>query len=70
MARAKGLVMSNSIKDIEWVSNHTGVPVNTLRYYRQRGEGPRSFKLGRRVMYAVEDVEAWIDAARKVGASA
>lgn len=34
----------------------------TLRYWRHRGEGPLSFKLGRRVMYRRADVEAWIEA--------
>lgn len=47
-----------------WVSEHTGIPLSTLRHYRLNGLGPRSFKLGRRVMYALEDVEAWIEAAR------
>jgi len=47
-----------------WVSERTGIPLSTLRYYRLNGLGPRSFKLGRRVMYAIDDVEAWIEAAR------
>ncbi len=53
------------IKDMQWVSERTGIPINTLRWYRHTSVGPRSFKLGRRVMYAVEDVEAWIDDARR-----
>ena len=32
----------------------------TLRYWRHVGKGPRSFRPGRRVLYAVEDVEAWL----------
>lgn len=49
---------------IEEVSERTGVPVSTLRYWRLRdvGEGPKSVRLGRRVVYSAEDVEAWIDA--------
>lgn len=36
-------------------------PAETLRYWRHVGKGPKSFKLGgRRVLYAVEDVEAFI----------
>jgi excisionase family DNA binding protein len=35
-------------------------PVETLRYWRWRGEGPPSFKIGRRVLYARTDVEHWI----------
>lgn len=63
--------MDSSIKSMEWVSERTGIPINTLRYYRHKGIGPKSFKLGgRRVMYDESDVEAWIENARKVGASA
>lgn len=51
------------------VSGATRVPVNTLRYYRSIGKGgPKHFKLGRRVLYARSDVEAWIDAARNAEA--
>jgi excisionase family DNA binding protein len=35
-------------------------PVETCRYWRHVSKGPKSFKLGRRVLYALEDVEAWI----------
>ncbi len=36
----------------------------TVRYWRHIGRGPKSFKLGRRVLYAVEDVDSWLQAAR------
>jgi excisionase family DNA binding protein len=39
-------------------------PVATLRYWRHRGTGPRSFRLGRRVLYRRDDLEAWVDAQR------
>lgn len=55
---------AREIRDMAWVSERTGIPLSTLRYYRLNGLGPRSFKLGRRVMYAIDDVEAWIEAAR------
>ncbi|KQT89326.1 DNA-binding protein [Marmoricola sp. Leaf446] len=37
---------------------------DTVRYWRHVGKGPKSFKVGRRVLYAVEDVEAFIAEAR------
>ena len=42
----------------------TGIPVGTLRYWRHRsrGEGPKSFCLGRRVTYKRSDIDAWIAA--------
>lgn len=42
----------------------------TVRYWRGIRKGPKSFKLGRRVLYAVEDVEAFVAEARKAGAAA
>ena len=36
-------------------------PIATLRYWRHLGTGPRSFRLGRRVVYRVGDLQAWID---------
>ena len=40
-------------------------PVATLRYWRHRNTGPRSFRLGRRVLYRRDDLHAWIDAQRE-----
>lgn len=37
--------------------------VATMRWLRATGQGPRSGKLGRRVVYRREDVEAWVAAA-------
>lgn len=36
----------------------------TCRYWRHVGKGPKSFKVGRRVLYAAEDVAEFIAAAR------
>jgi DNA-binding transcriptional MerR regulator len=47
------------------VSARTGVPVNTLRYWRTHGTGPRSFRVGPRVMYSEPDVEAFIRSCRE-----
>ena len=45
------------------VAEMTRVSPDTLRYWRHIGTaGPRSAKLGRRVVYREEDVLAWIDA--------
>lgn len=44
--------------------------VETVRYWRHVGKGPRSFKVGRRVLYRIEDVEAWLAEARDGGAAA
>jgi predicted DNA-binding transcriptional regulator AlpA len=43
------------------VSAQTGIPVATLRWWRHRGEGPPSFKLGKKtVVYPVDTLAVWI----------
>jgi predicted DNA-binding transcriptional regulator AlpA len=40
-------------------------PVESVRYWRHvPGKGPKSFKVGRRVLYEVADVESWIAQAK------
>lgn len=39
-------------------------PVETCRYWRHVGKGPASVKFGRKVLYAMDDVEAWEREAR------
>lgn len=45
----------------EEVAAEVRAPLETLRYWRHIGKGPKSFKLGRRVLYRREDVEAWLE---------
>jgi len=35
-------------------------PAETVRYWRHRGQGPKSFKVGRRVLYPVAEVRTWL----------
>jgi len=41
----------------------------TVRYWRHVGKGPKSWKLGRRVLYAIDDVEAFEAKARNAEAN-
>jgi predicted DNA-binding transcriptional regulator AlpA len=38
----------------------TRAPVSTVRYWRHLGTGPRSFRLGRRVVYRRHEVDRWL----------
>lgn len=33
---------------------------DTVRWWRHVGRGPKSFKVGRRVLYAATDVQKWL----------
>lgn len=55
--------MSDPLMTTDEVSEFIRVPAATLRFWRHLGDrGPRSFRLGRRVLYRRSDVEQWIDA--------
>lgn len=45
---------------IEEAASELNVSVATLRYWRVNGRGPRSARLGRRVMYRQSDLEQWV----------
>lgn len=43
------------------VAEITRLAPETLRYWRWKGFGPKSFRLGSRVVYRESDVIAWIE---------
>lgn len=53
--------MNRRILRLQEISDRTGVPVATLRWYRHRGLGPQTWLLGRRVVAYEDDVEAWLE---------
>jgi excisionase family DNA binding protein len=62
-------LLSQGLLTIEETAAWLRLPVATLRHYRAIGEGgPKSAKIGRRVMYRKSDVEAYINAAFAVSA--
>lgn len=48
------------IMGVRAASSFLGVAENTLRYWRQVGQGPQSFKLGRRICYRRDELERWL----------
>jgi len=46
---------------VEDVAAMTRLAESTLYDWRAKGKGPRSFKLGRRVVYVEQDVLDWIE---------
>ena len=45
-------------------ADHVGLSVSTLEKLRLTGDGPIYVKLGRRVLYRLEDLEDWVAAHR------
>jgi hypothetical protein len=48
--------------DTRTVADRTGLSVSFFNQSRLRGDGPPYRKVGRRVLYAWQDVERWMDA--------
>lgn len=48
----------------EEVAELTRTSPSTVRYWEHIGSGPPSFKVGRRRLYAEEDVQSWLDRAK------
>ncbi|MGD7707743.1 helix-turn-helix transcriptional regulator [Microlunatus sp. Y2014] len=55
--------MREPLLTIEEAAERTRLSVNTLRFLRREGRGPKSGKLGRRIFFRQADLDAWIDAA-------
>lgn len=50
--------------DIRELSAYLGVPVSTIYDWRSRGIGPRAYRFGKHLKFAVTDVTEWIEAQR------
>ena len=53
--------IADELITIQRLSEEISIPANTLRYWRTQGTGPKSARIGRRVMYRRADVERWIE---------
>ena len=58
--------------DLDWLSGYLGHLQRSLYNWRQRGEGPPAYRVGKHLRYRRGDVEAWLDSRRdgKVGTDA
>ena len=59
-ARRQAFLTSQEVADRLRTSSET------VRYWRQRGEGPPSFKCGRRVLYPANELDRWIERKREL----
>lgn len=68
--------MSNALADLPSrylrtpeAARFVGLSIRTLEKHRIYGTGPRFSKLGGRVVYRLEDLQEWVDAAAKASTS-
>lgn len=48
---------------------HLGISARTLEKHRYCGTGPEYRKLGRRIVYAIKDLDAWAERGRRKSTS-
>ena len=49
---------------IGWLSDLLDIPERTIYSWRQRGEGPPAYRVGKHLRYRRGDVEAWLELRR------
>lgn len=54
--------MSDNYLTLDQVAESLQIPPATMRYWRAKGVGPKSAKLGGLIRYRASDVEAWVEA--------
>jgi excisionase family DNA binding protein len=54
--------MNDDLLTVDELAEELRVPAGTFRSWRAQDKGPRSFKIGRRVVYRRSDVTAWLEA--------
>lgn len=59
----------SKLNSVEETAAKTGMSVSTLNKWRVAGYGPKFIKLGRRVLYRDEDIEAFITAGERSSTS-
>ncbi len=47
--------------DLETLATYLGVPAATVYDWRARRLGPPAYRVGKRLMFAVPDVQAWLE---------
>jgi len=50
-------------------ADYIGLSASTMEKMRLYGEGPRYAKLGRSVIYAITDLDAWVNAHKRSSTS-
>lgn len=55
--------------DVKDLALYLGVPVSTIYDWRVSGKGPRAYRFGRHLKFAVSDVKEWVQTQRHSDAS-
>ncbi|MCI2422758.1 helix-turn-helix domain-containing protein [Saccharopolyspora sp. K220] len=53
--------MANRLLSANEVAEYLGVPLRTLYHWRRLDEGPRAYRVGKRLRFRLADVDAWLE---------
>jgi len=51
--------------DVGELATYLGVPISTVYDWRTNGKGPRAYRFGKHLKFAVSDVRIWIEQQRE-----
>ncbi len=51
--------------DVAELAAYLGVPISTVYDWRTRGAGPRAYRFGKHLKFAVSDVRLWVEQQRE-----
>ncbi|WP_415853650.1 helix-turn-helix domain-containing protein [Sinomonas sp. G460-2] len=57
----------DSLLDVGELAAYLRVPVSTVYDWRTRGLGPRAYRFGKHLKFAVSDVRVWVEQQREPG---
>lgn len=60
------LFADEELYTVDEIAAKLRAPEGTFRSWRSQGRGPKSFKVGRRVVYRGRDVIAWLAAQEEI----
>ena len=50
---------------INELADYLSVPVSTIYDWRTNAKGPRAYRFGKRIMFGVSDIHAWMETMRE-----
>ncbi|QBE50218.1 DNA-binding protein [Leucobacter triazinivorans] len=50
--------------DVRELADYLGIPISTIYDWRARGLGPRDYRFGEHLKFAVSDVRIWVERQR------
>lgn len=56
--------------NINELADYLGIPVSTIYDWRTNGKGSRAYRFGKRVMFGITDIRAWMDTMREPAGAA